>query len=77
VQDLVVTSLQECRIDSDDWNIALRRHTSRKRHGVLFGDADVVGAIRNFSGELVDTRAAAHRRGHPDDFRVLFGQPDK
>ena len=53
--------------------ISFSRHAGREGHRVLLGDADVVGPLGNLARELVDARAAAHRRGDAHDLGVFLG----
>jgi len=43
---LVIASLQEGRIDRAERLVPLGRQSGRERHGVLLGDADIEGSVR-------------------------------
>jgi hypothetical protein len=62
VDNLVVAALQERRIDRAERLHALGRKTGRKRHRMLFGDADIEGAGREGLGEHVDPVPTASPR---------------
>eukprot|EP00968_Pinguiococcus_pyrenoidosus_P010154 scaffold803_cov310-Pinguiococcus_pyrenoidosus.AAC.67 len=77
VHDLVVSPLQEGAVDAAERLQALAGHARREGHGVLLGDADVVGALREAPSEDVHSRAAGHGRGDADDLAVIRGRGDE
>ena len=62
VHQLVVTALQEGRVDRDDGFRAFAGHAGGERDRVLFGDGDVEVALGIFLAETHQARAFAHRR---------------
>ena len=70
MHDLVIGALQEGRIDGGERFVALCRHAGGERHGMLFGNADIEGAIGEGLGEAVDAGARRHRGGDRDDLVV-------
>ncbi len=66
VDDVVVGTLQERRIDRDEGTDTARRHPGSKRDGVPLGDTDVEEPLRMLLREDVQSRPAGHRRcdGH-------------
>ena len=48
VHHLIVAALQEGRINRAERLVALGRKTCGERHRVLFGDADIEGALREY-----------------------------
>src|SRR3569833_4581344 len=77
VDDLVVTALQEGRIDRAERLVALCCKARGKGHGMLLGAADVEGAVREGLVEDVDAGAWRHRGGAADDLVVLLGFLDQ
>jgi hypothetical protein len=73
VHDLIVTALQERRVDRRKRFAAFRGQTGRKRHGVLLGNADVEEAVGKFAREEIEAGAGRHRRRHCNDVLVLPG----
>ncbi len=71
VHDLVVGALQEGRVDRAERLEALGRQAGGEGHGVLLGDADVEGAVRERLAEQVEPGAGRHRGGDGDDLVVL------
>src|SRR3546814_1602518 len=57
MNQLVVTALQEGRIDRADRLEAFARKAGGERHGMLFGDADIKVAIRKTLREFDQPRA--------------------
>ena len=49
VQNLVVAALQKSRIDRHHRNVTFGRHAGGEGHRMLFGDADIVGALGEFA----------------------------
>ena len=62
VDHLVVGALEEGRIDRAERPHALRGKARGKGHRVLFGDADVEGAVGVRLGELVEPGARSASR---------------
>ena len=71
MHDLVVGALQEGRVDRAERLVAFGREAGREGHGVLLGDADVEGAVRELLAEQVEPGAGRHRGGDGDDLVVL------
>ena len=67
VHHLVVGALQEGRVDRAERLHALGRHAGGEGDGVLLGDADVEGALREALGEGVEAGAGRHGGGDGDD----------
>ena len=72
VHNLIVSALQERRVDRDKRLVALRRQPRREGHAVLLGDADVEGAIGKCLGKDVDAGARRHGGGDGDDAVVFL-----
>ncbi|KGX49628.1 hypothetical protein Y025_5571 [Burkholderia pseudomallei TSV32] len=72
VNQLIISALQERRIDRHDRLEPFRREAARERHRVLLGDADVVVALREAFLELDHARAFAHRGRDADHARIEF-----
>ncbi len=77
VHHLVVSALQEGRVDRDDGPCARFGESGGHRHRVLFGDARVVEARREAIGEGVEPRARRHRRRDRVDAQVAFRELDQ
>ena len=67
VHHLVVGTLEERRIDRAERLHAFARHAGGEGDGVLLGDADIEGAVRETLGETIEPGAGRHRRRHGDD----------
>src|SRR5690606_37752898 len=67
VDDLVVAALEEGGIDGADGLHAIGGEAGREGHGVLFGDADVVGPLGEGLAEQVEPGARGHGGGDGDD----------
>ena len=72
VQQLVVTALQEGRVNRQHRPQALAGKARRKGDGVLLGDADVKIARREALGKAHHAGAFAHRRG--DGNKAVVGR---
>ncbi len=72
VHHLVIAALQEGRIDRAERFVALGRKTGGKCHRMLFGDADIEGALWEGFGENIDPGAGRHCGGNADDLVVLL-----
>ena len=55
MNQLVISTLQERRINRNDWLEPLAGNTGRKSHGVLFGDAHIEVSRRKTAFELNQT----------------------
>ena len=77
MENLVVAALQKSRIDRHHRNVTFGRHAGGESHRMLFGDADVVGALGNLALQLIDARAAAHGRGDADDLGIFLGEANQ
>ena len=64
MHDLVPRSLQEGRIDRNNWSTATHGDTGRGSNGVLLGDANVIEAIWVGGGELVEPGSCWHPCGN-------------
>ena len=71
MHDLIVSSLQERRVDRRERLVAFRRETGRKCDGVLLGDADIECAVGEFLSEMIEARSRGHRRGDRDNAFVF------
>ena len=71
MHDLVVGALQEGRIDRGERLVAFGRKPGGEGHGMLLGDADIEGALREFLGEEIEPGAGRHGGGDGDDLVVL------
>ena len=60
VNDLVIGTLQEGRVNGRYRHQSLCRHTGRHTDGVLLGDADIEKAFREFLGKAGQARAGRH-----------------
>ena len=72
MNQLVVAPLQEGGIDCNDRLQAFGRHAGGKGDGVLLRDADIEIAVGKALLEFDQARAFAHRRGDPDQPRILL-----
>ena len=72
VHHLIVSALQEGRIDRGEWLVAFGGKPGGERHAVLLGNADVESPVGKFLLEQVDAGARRHRRGDGDDLVVLL-----
>merc|ERR1719359_535192 len=73
MDQLIIASLHERRINAAEGLEALDRETRRERHGVLLRDAHVVRPLREPPPEDVHARAAGHRRRDADDVAIGLG----
>ena len=74
---LVVGPLQEGGIDGAERLVALDRQPGGEGDGMLLGDADIEGAVREALLELVETGARRHGGGDGDDPLILLGLADQ
>jgi len=72
VDHLVISALQEGRIDGAEGAHALAGKAGCKGDGMLLGDADVIDAIGEEFGELVEACARRHGGGDRDDALVVL-----
>ena len=72
VNQLVVGTLQEGRINGDNRFQPIPCHTCSQSHRMLFGYADIVVALGNFAGKLDQSGAFTHGRCDCVQQRVLF-----
>jgi hypothetical protein len=70
VHDLVVSALEERRVDGGEGLIAFGCQPSGERNGMLLGDTDVEASLREDFGEAVEPGSRWHRRGDGDNLRV-------
>ena len=73
VQDLVVGTLGERRIEREHGLPARRCKACGKRRRMLLSDAHVEEARRVLLAKSAQTRAVGHRRRDGDDICILFG----
>jgi hypothetical protein len=71
---LVERSREERRVDRDHRFQAAHRHTGRRGHRVLLGDADVEESLGELLLEIEQSRRSGHRRGDGDDAVVGAGE---
>ena len=76
VDDLVVGTLEEGRVDRADRLSPLQGETRGEQHRVLLGDADVVVLPGHLVGELLQPGPPRHRGGDPDHTLVASGLGD-
>ena len=74
VNHVVVSALQESRIDRAYRTNTFRCQAGGKRHRVALRDSHIEKAIRIALGEHAGSSAAGHRTGDRNDFRILAGQ---
>src|SRR6185437_11982376 len=60
MDNLIVSTLQECRINRDKWLVALGRQSRGKCHSMLLRNSDVEGTLWIGLGENIDAGAARH-----------------
>ncbi len=77
MHDLVVTTLQKCRVDRAEWGHAFRRKTRRKRKPRAARQCDVEHARRERCPEAVEARPVRHRSSDRDDARIVLGLRDQ
>src|SRR5207253_4795732 len=61
VQNLVVSSLEKCRIDGHYRDQTFNYHHHRKNHNILLNNADVIKTIGNFPQQFINSDSASHR----------------
>ena len=71
---LVITTLQEGRIEGAERAHAFGRKTGRERHRMLFGNADIEHPVREACLHLVEAGSGWHRRGDGDNPVIGFGR---
>ena len=74
VDDLVVGTLHERGVDVAEGHQATGGHPRAERHGMLFSDAHVKGAVRHFLHHEFQAAPGRHGGGHPYDPTVGLGQ---
>ena len=62
VHDLIIGALQESRVDRAERLVALGREAGGEGHGMLLGDADIEGALRESLAEHIEPGAGRHGR---------------
>ena len=72
VHNLVVSSLKKRRVYGTKWRHTLGRKTSRKRHGMLFGYADVEETVRKTFSKAVQSRTRRHCGRNSNNLVVAF-----
>ena len=72
MDDLIVSALQEGRVNRTEWTHALRGEASREGHGMLFRDAHIERAFGVGGGEFVNAGPAGHGGSDRADFGVGF-----
>ena len=77
VDHLVISALQEGRIDGTEGLHALAGHARRKGHGMLLGNADIVDAAGKDLCELVEAGARGHGGGYGHHARISLGLLDQ
>uniref|UniRef100_J1RUT9 Dehydrogenase n=1 Tax=Streptomyces auratus AGR0001 TaxID=1160718 RepID=J1RUT9_9ACTN len=75
-QHLVEGAVEEGGVDGEDRVQAAGGHTGRGDRGVLLGDADVVDAVGEGLGELVQSDGLQHGRRDGDDVVPLLAELD-
>ena len=75
-QRLVERAVHERRVEAHDRVHAAHRQTGRGGDGVLFGDADVEGAVRVGLAESQQAHRLQHRGGDRDDVGALGADRD-
>ena len=70
MHNLVIGALQERRIDCTKRAHALRGQSRGEGNAMLFGNANVKGAIRVRGGEFVNAGSAGHRGGDRHNARI-------
>ena len=68
---LVITALEEGRVNRAKRLIAIRRKTACKGDSMLFGNPDIEHAFREDLAKFLHARPARHRRSDTDDFIIL------
>ena len=76
MDDHVDRPLHEGRIDGEEGAQALGGHAAGEQGGVLFGDADIVVALRQLLLEDAEAGAAGHGGGDGDDLGIGLGEID-
>src|SRR6516225_5028141 len=71
MHNLVVSALQESRVDGAERLHAFGGQSGREGDGMLLGDADIEATIRKLLLEKIDACARAHSGGDGDDAVVL------
>src|SRR5207249_3836636 len=73
MNDLIVSPLQEGRINGSHWLHALSCESGCKGHGVLFCNTHIKAAIRKFLAELNQACPLQHGGGNRYNLRILLG----
>ena len=73
MNQLIITTLQERRINRDNRFEPLTGNASRERDGVLFGNAHIKISRRKPALELNQTRTFPHRRRDRNQTRIRLG----
>jgi hypothetical protein len=60
VDQLVIGALEEGRVDCAERAIALRGKSGSEGYGMLFGNADIEGAVGEFGLKLIEDNALAN-----------------
>ena len=77
MDNLIITALQECRIQGAERFIAFARHPGGKGHRMLLGNAHVKGTLWETIRKDINARARWHGGGNRRNFFVLLGQLDQ
>ena len=76
VDDLVVSPLEESRVDREDRFQSLEAETGGECRPVLLGDADVIVAVRKAPLETRETGAVRHGCGDRVDSGIVLAETD-
>ena len=71
MDNLVVSALQERRVDRRERLVTLRREPCGKRHAMLLSDTHIERPIRELLAEQIEPGPRRHGRRHRDDPIVL------
>ena len=74
MDNLVVGTLHERGVDVAERHQSAGGHPRAERHGMLFGDAHVEGAVGHFLHHEFQATAGRHGRRDPHNATIGFGQ---
>mmetsp|Transcript_28559 Transcript_28559/g.48541 ORF Transcript_28559/g.48541 Transcript_28559/m.48541 type:complete len:245 (-) Transcript_28559:406-1140(-) len=71
MNNLIITSLHECRVNATEWFQSLTRHTCRKSHSMLLGNTHIKCPLRESSSEDIHTSSTGHSSSDSHNSSVL------
>ena len=77
MHDLIIATLKEGRVDRGKGLHAIGGQTGSKGHGMLLGDPDIVGAVRETLTKEVKACTGGHGGGDGDDAIIALSLLDQ